>query len=104
MKKRAQIQKSTMKPSKVTKIFITHSHGDHCFGLPGMLCLLGQSNDREQGKVVEIFGPRVSVEELFRPAQGGTNTENSEIAQIRSSKNNGTYLSRQRPEKSIPSF
>lgn len=61
-----QIQKSTMRPSKVTKIFITHAHGDHCFGLPGMLCLLGQSNDREQGKVVEIFGPTVSLEELFK--------------------------------------
>lgn len=32
-----QILRTTIRPRKVTKIFISHLHGDHIFGLPGFL-------------------------------------------------------------------
>jgi len=32
-----RILETTIRPRKVSKIFITHLHGDHIFGLPGFL-------------------------------------------------------------------
>jgi ribonuclease Z len=52
-----QIQRtSSVKPSKINKIFLTHAHGDHTFGLPGLLCLMGQDRDRLD-QPVDIYGP-----------------------------------------------
>lgn len=49
-----QILKTTIKPRKITKIFITHMHGDHIFGLPGFLSSRSFQNGDEP---VDIYGP-----------------------------------------------
>jgi len=52
-----QIQKTSLKISKLEKIFISHLHGDHLFGLPGLLASRGLRGGENQRKV-QIFGPK----------------------------------------------
>ena len=49
-----QLTSAGISCSKITKIFITHFHGDHCLGLPGVLQRL--SLDKVKHKV-KIFYP-----------------------------------------------
>ena len=49
-----QIMKSNIRSSQIKKIFITHMHGDHIYGLPGLLATLGLSGT---SKGIEIYGP-----------------------------------------------
>ncbi|MEA3498876.1 MAG: MBL fold metallo-hydrolase [Campylobacterota bacterium] len=49
-----QIMKSNYKLGKLTKIFITHLHGDHCYGLPG---LLSSRVMEDIDTPLEIYGP-----------------------------------------------
>lgn len=49
-----QILHTSLKPRKVTKIFITHLHGDHIFGLPGFLSSRSFQGGNDP---LTIFGP-----------------------------------------------
>lgn len=49
-----QILHTSIKPRKINKIFITHMHGDHIFGLPGLL----SSRSFQGGKeLLTVYGP-----------------------------------------------
>ncbi len=50
-----QMKKAGIPLTKITKILITHWHGDHVFGLPGVISTLGAS---EYTKTLEIYGPK----------------------------------------------
>ncbi|WP_268913852.1 ribonuclease Z [Lentilactobacillus sp. SPB1-3] len=50
-----QILRSTIRPRKIDKIFLTHLHGDHIFGLPGLLS--SRSNQGGESDL-EIYGPK----------------------------------------------
>ena len=50
----ASVNESNIKSSQIKKIFITHMHGDHIYGLPGLLATLGLSGNSNG---IEIYGP-----------------------------------------------
>ncbi|RDW21985.1 ribonuclease Z [Oceanobacillus chungangensis] len=56
-----QILRTSIKPRKINKIFITHLHGDHIFGLPGLL-----SSRSFQGgdDLLTVYGP-VGIKEYI---------------------------------------
>ena len=79
-----QFRKAHLNPCKVTKILITHWHGDHTFGLPGFLRTLATSG---YNKKLEIYGPRgfkKHMDEMFT-AFGDINEYKIEIHEINSS-------------------
>lgn len=49
-----QILHTSLKPRKINKIFITHLHGDHIFGLPGLLSSRAFLGGDEP---LDIYGP-----------------------------------------------
>jgi ribonuclease Z len=50
-----QILKTSVKPRRIEKIFITHLHGDHIFGLPG---LLGSRSFQGGTSELTVYGPK----------------------------------------------
>jgi len=56
-----QILKTSLSLPRLDKIFITHMHGDHCYGLPGLLTSRGLMSGGEKG--VTIYGP-VGIKEF----------------------------------------
>jgi len=54
-----QFRKAGINPCKITKILITHWHGDHVFGLPGILQTLILNG---YNKKLEIYGPKGTKE------------------------------------------
>jgi len=68
-----QLRKSKVKFSRINHIFISHLHGDHFFGLPGLIStvrLLGRD------KEMHIYGPKgikEAITLLFKLADSWTN-------------------------------
>ena len=50
-----QFRKAKLNPCKLTRILITHWHGDHILGIPGLLQTLALNN---YPRVLHIYGPK----------------------------------------------
>jgi ribonuclease Z len=49
-----QLLRSDLRVSQLTRIFITHMHGDHIFGLMGLLASCGLAGNTDR---IDIYGP-----------------------------------------------
>lgn len=49
-----QILRSDLRVSQITKIFVTHMHGDHIYGLMGLLASCGLAGNPSR---IDIYGP-----------------------------------------------
>ena len=54
-----QFQKSSLSYMQISKIFLSHFHGDHFLGIPGLIQTM-QLNDREEP--VYIYGPKGGID------------------------------------------
>ena len=57
-----QLQRTSLRLSQISRIFITHLHGDHLFGLMGLLATCGLAG---QGQEIHLYGPE-GLEEYVR--------------------------------------
>ena len=76
-----QFRYANISPSKITKLLITHWHGDHVLGIPGLLQNLAASNYQ---KTLEIYGPKGTKNYLKNMLQGFSfkNEINLEVKEI----------------------
>ncbi|MFH1637664.1 MAG: ribonuclease Z [Candidatus Woesearchaeota archaeon] len=61
-----QFRIAGISPMKVTRLLITHWHGDHVLGIPGLIQTLGANG---YSKALEVYGPRgtpVFIERMLR--------------------------------------
>jgi ribonuclease Z len=61
-----QFRKAKINPCRITKLLITHWHGDHVLGLPGLFQTLALNN---YSRTLEIYGPKGTrrfIEELYK--------------------------------------
>jgi len=49
-----QLQQVKLSPQKITQIFISHLHGDHVLGLPGLLSTMAM---QKRANPLSVFGP-----------------------------------------------
>lgn len=56
-----QFRKAKLNPCRITKILITHWHGDHVLGLPGLLMTMMMNG---YNKNLEIYGPKGTKEKV----------------------------------------
>jgi len=79
-----QMRIAGIKPAKVTRVLISHWHGDHVFGLSGILSTMG-IDMQNQEKTLYIYGPKGTKKYLKHLVQSfaGKNLVNFEVKEIR---------------------
>jgi ribonuclease Z len=61
-----QLMRAGIRAGRCARILLTHLHGDHCYGLPGMLSCIGIHGRSEPVEIVGPVGVRELVETVIR--------------------------------------
>ncbi len=61
-----QLMRAGIRAGRCARILLTHLHGDHCYGLPGMLSCIGIHGRSESVEIVGPIGVRELVETVIR--------------------------------------
>ncbi|MGL4667005.1 MAG: ribonuclease Z [Saezia sp.] len=64
-----QMMRTSITPHRISKVFITHLHGDHIFGLPGLLTSRSMSANASPLDVYGPVGIKEFVESVLRLTQ-----------------------------------
>jgi len=62
-----QLRIAGLKPAKITRLLVSHWHGDHVFGIPGLLSSMGAD---QFAKKLYIYGPKGSKKYLENMIKG----------------------------------
>jgi ribonuclease Z len=73
-----QIQRTDIRLSQITRIFVSHLHGDHVFGLMGLLASSGLAGAAQP---IELYGP-AGLEDFVRGSARHTRTLLGETLRI----------------------
>lgn len=86
-----QLLHTSLKPRKIERVFITHLHGDHIFGLPGLLSSRSFLGGNEP---LDIYGPPGLKDWLFSTLKM-TNTHLNYTLRIHEIKEEGLLIDEQ---------
>jgi ribonuclease Z len=99
-----QLRIEEIKPSSLTKILISHWHGDHALGIPGLLQTMAMSDYTGD---LEIYGPKgtktmiKAIIEIF-PLNGKFDVIVHEIAKTKFIETSGFYMEAYPLEHKVP--
>jgi ribonuclease Z len=61
-----QLMRAGLRAGRIERILITHLHGDHCYGLPGMLACMAIQGRTEPVEIIGPIGLREMIETVLR--------------------------------------
>ena len=99
-----QMRLVSIKPAKVTRLLISHWHGDHVFGIPGLMSAMGAD---QYAKKLFIYGPagtKKYLEHLFQSfaAKGIIDYEVNEVSSGVFFENDEFKLAAEKLDHTIP--
>jgi ribonuclease Z len=76
-----QFRKARISPNKITRILLTHRHGDHTFGLPGLFRTLAMGGYKKKLLIYGPSGIKKTIENIFL-AFGSTTEYEIEVKEV----------------------